>query len=766
MHSNFMPKLIIFDLDNTLTESRSPIMEKTASLLRELLRQTKVAVISGAAFWQFKTELLEPLMGTDGELENLHILTTSGAELWIYEKRKWKRVYMDKLAEKDKKRVRKALMDSLGIGERGLEPLLDDRDSGMTYSALGKDAPPDLKKPWDPDQKKRKALMEKLSPLLPGLELKIGGTTSIDFTNLGIDKAYGVRKIIEYTKTDKDDTLFVGDALFQGGNDNPVQNDDVPIIKTKNPDNTWEIIENLLKAPETIEASSISYKRNPVAFFCAEYALDDDSLVYAGGLGVLAADYIYEARDANLPVAAVGLWYKNQSSEKYSPVTTNGKPLTVEVPFERGEIVCRVRARRFGSVWLLLIETDDDALSAPYSLDEYIWIKQDLILGLGGARVLEALGIQPCIYHLNEGHSAFAAFELIARAAEKRRDKNIKKARQETEKYIVATKHTILKAGAKIYPLDFMNCFGTYCDSLGIKSKDMFDLGTDSEVKVFSGTHFLLNAAKRKNAVSALHAKFEKDLYPKSGLITITNGIHRDRWLAREWLGKVRAESIWKTKSELRRNLVGYANKTTGSNLDPDVCTVVWARRFAAYKRPETLISDLARLKKIAGGESPVQFIISGKVYLDEPTSQKTLERIILLARQAEWKDKIAYLPDYSISIAHKLAQGADIWLNTPRRGKEACGTSGMKAGLNGALQMTVSDGWAEEVDWNGTGWILPEQDTAAAIYDLLEREIAPMFYDDRREWLARMQKTMSVIEERFTTKRMLAEYIKRLYKL
>ncbi|HEY4500215.1 MAG TPA: alpha-glucan family phosphorylase [Candidatus Paceibacterota bacterium] len=761
-----MPKLIVFDLDNTLTESRMPIEEKTASLLRELLGQTKVAVISGAAFWQFKTELLKPLMGTDRELGNLYILTTSGAELWIYARGKWRRVYIDKLSERNKKCVRRALMSVLGIEEKELEPLLDDRDSGMTYSALGRDAPPDLKKPWDPDQKKRKVLVEKLSPLLSDLELKIGGTTSIDFTNNGIDKAYGVNKIVEYTKISKDSVVFIGDALFAGGNDNPVQNDDVPIIKTKDPENTREIMINLLRAPETIEANSISYEQKPVAFFCAEYALDDNSLRFAGGLGVLAADYLYEARDADLSVIALGLWYKNQSTEKYSLVTENGKPLVIEIPFERGAIICHVRARRFGKIWLLLIETDDDALSAPYSLDEYIWIKQDLVLGQGGAKLLKTLGIQPRVYHLNEGHSAFVAFELIAQTAGKRKDKNIKKAAREVEKYIVATKHTILKAGAKIYPLDFMNYFGSYCDSLGISAKKMFDLGTDSEVKVFSGTHFLLNVAKRKNAVSALHAKFEKNLHPKSKLIAITNGIYRDRWLAREWLGKTLSRDIWKIKSKLRGDLVEYTNKTTGSNLDPKTCTVVWARRFAAYKRPEVLINDLERLKKIAGGICPVQFIISGKVYLDEPTSQKTLERIILLASTTEWKNKIAYLPDYSISVAHKLTQGADIWLNTPRRGKEACGTSGMKAGLNGVLQMTVSDGWVGEVDWKNIGWILPEQDTAIAMYDLLEKEIAPMFYNKREEWEKRMQKTMSIIEEKFTTRRMLREYIKKLYKL
>ncbi len=762
-----MPKLIVFDLDNTLTESRSAITGETASLLRELLKQTKVAVISGASFAQFESELLKPLSATPRELASLYILTTSGAELWIY-KKCWQRIYAEKLTSRNKARVRKAFMQVLGISEKELEPLLDDRDSGMTYSALGRDALPDLKNPWDPDQKKRTILVEKLSPLLSGLELKIGGTTSIDVTNDGIDKAFGVDKIIEYLKLPKESVVFVGDALFPEGNDSPVKKLEIKTVETSGPRETQETIRDFLKARETIPADSIFFDREPVAYFCAEYALEDDSLTYAGGLGVLAADLIYEAAEADFPMVFMGLWHSDknheQRKEKYSLITREGKPLIADIPFENGSIKTHLRARRFGrNVWLILLDTnirenDEKSraiLSAIYSLDEYTWARQDIVLGALGVRALRALGITPRIYHLNEGHAAFAAFELVLQTAGKNKLQNISKTLKIVRQKIVATKHTIFsQAGLKIEESDFMRYFGPYCQSFGISVLKLFDLGVDSEVRLFSATHFLMNAAVRANAVSVLHAKFEKKVHPKSRLIAITNGVYADRWRSRE------------SKSILRKKLVEYANAKTGSSLDPDICTVVWARRFVAYKRPEILLSDLERLKKLCSGNRSLQFIISGNVYNNDVGGQNALDRFLALTNDPIWKNKITYIPDYSISLAHKLVEGADVWLNTPFRGKEACGTSGMKAGLNGTLQMSIADGWIEEVNWQGIGWILPEENTDGAIYDLLEREVAPLFYDDRAEWKNRMRKTVSIIEKNFTTERMLNEYIKKLYRL
>jgi len=764
-----MPKLIIFDLDNTLTESRMPLPRETSILLRELLKQTKVAVISGAAFWQFEKELIEPLSATESELKNLFILTTSGAELWLY-KKGWDRLYMERISKRDKSRIREALMEVLNINKDELELLLEDRSSGMTYSALGKDAPPDLKNPWDRDQSKRRILVEKLSPLLPGLGLKIGGTTSIDVTNAGIDKSFGVRKIIDYTKTPKDSVVFIGDALFPEGNDSPVNDVGIKTISTKGPENTREICRKMLEAPDSIDASDINFENKPVAFISAEYALEDDSLSYAGGLGVLSADFLYESADEDFPVVFFGPWYsKNKNKKKYSMVTRNGSPLVVEIPFEQSVILGRLYARRFGKNWLILIESETD-LGEIYAVGDYMRVKQDLVLGLGAAKAIEALHISPSIYHINEGHAAFAVFELIATNAALRRDKSITEAIKTISKYVVATKHTIFShAGAKIEEADFKRYFGLYCDKLGISTSDLFNIGIDTENRVFSVTRFLLNTSIRENAVSILHAKFEKSVHPKSNLIPITNGVYRDRWLAREWgidPQKLPEKEFLKIKSTLRTKLIEYVNTKTGSKLSPDVCTVVWARRFTAYKRPETIISDIVRLKKLSTGTRPIQFIISGNIYQNEADAQKTLGRILELTRDPEWQNIITYVPDYSIFISHLLVSGADIWLNTPFLGKEACGTSGMKSSLNGALQMSISDGWIREVNWKNTGWILPEENTAEAVYDILEKESAPLFYGNKTEWVKRMKKTMSIVDRDFTTERMLRDYIKKLYKI
>jgi starch phosphorylase len=713
--------------------------------------------------------------------------------MWIYKKR-WRRVYSEKLVKLNKRAARNAFMQVLGIDEKTLSPLLDDRNSGMTYSALGKAASPDLKNPWDPDQKKRSAIVQKLKPLLPGLELRIGGTTSIDITNAGIDKAYGVNKIIEYTKTPKDSVVFVGDALFPDGNDNPVRSTGIHVLETRGPENTREIIRDFLRAPETIEASSIraDYTTGPVAFFCAEYALDDDSLTYAGGLGVLAADYLYEARDARFPLVCTGLWYGTEKSlshkKEYPYVTRDGKPIVIEIPFDNSTVKAYARARRFREgVWLILLDTDIEENSAEdklilsriYSIDTRTRIKQDVVLGLGGARVLDALLISPSVYHLNEGHAAFAAFELIVKSGTF--------SRKSLREKIVATKHTILsEAGAKIDEKDFFRFFGGYCQSRGISAEEIFSIGAitagpgsvagsaDPEARVFSATHFLLSIAGNQNAVSKIHAKFERVIHPESKLTAITNGVYARRWRDYRWGNEVKKltdDEIWNVKSSLRKELVDYTNAKTGSTLDPQACTVVWARRLVSYKRAELIISDLARLEKICSGARPLQFIISGNVYNNDAHAAMVLEQIRALAQDPKWKNKIAYLPGYSISLAHKLVSGADVWLNTPLRGKEACGTSGMKAGLNGGLQMSSSDGWIEEVNWRKNGWILPEEHTVEAIYDFLEGEVTSLFYEKNtngvpRKWVKRMRKTVSIVERGFTARRMLNDYVRKIYKI
>lgn len=546
-------------------------------------------------------------------------------------------------------------------------------------------------------------------------------------------------------------------------------------------------VKNLKLEPES------RYKhleKNPVAFFCAEYAFDEDSSMYAGGLGVLAGDFILESADEGLPFIALGLWYGGPRSpiraKEFSILEKDGEPIIVESPFQEETIKARVWVRRFAkSVYLLLLDTNISENSEEnkpvaghlYDSDFHNRMKQEILLGVGGVKLLDKLGIKPSVYHLNEGHSALAGLELIVEATTKSAFTDIELALKEVREKVVATKHTIFAvAGGGFSEEEFIKLLGPYCQRNNVSINEMFKLGEHKEIpKVFSSTQFLLSCADRQNGVSLLHTVSEKKLHPHSKLMPVTNGIYDKRWQAESWhedgKEKLSDEEFWAIKKNLRERLLGFVKEKTGVALDPKICTVVWARRFAKYKRPELLFSDLERLKQICANKSKVQFIISGKAHEADKESQIIVDKIKHITKTTDFLGKIVYVPDYSITLATEFVLGADVWLNTPERGFEACGTSGMKAGLNGTLQASVSDGWIDEVDWSEIGFILPEKDTARALYDILEKEILPLFYKTDSqglpvEWIKRMRETQKIIESGFTTKRMLQDYLRKVYKV
>ena len=529
---------------------------------------------------------------------------------------------------------------------------------------------------------------------------------------------------------------------------------------------------------------------NPIAFFCAEYAFDEDSSMYAGGLGVLAGDFILESAEEGLPFVGIGLWYGGPRSpiraKEFSLLEQDGSPVLVEVLCGEDNIKARIWARHFGkSTWLLLLDTNfSENKEQNQSISEHLYdpdfqarIRQEMLLGVGGVKLLQSLGLKPSIYHLNEGHTAFAGLELIAEEAKRLGTTDAALALNSVKKKIVATKHTILAvAGGGISEDEFNKLVQPYCEKNNISVSDVFKLGEHTEIKkVFSTTQFLLNCAERQNGVSILHTASEKKVHPQSTLFPITNGIYDKRWQAEAWHKEkdplFNDKEIWSIRKNLRERLVNFVNERTRAELDPNVCTIVWARRFAKYKRPELLFSNLERLKSICSNKLKVQFIISGKAHESDPIGQKMVEKIKSVTKDNDFKNKIVYINDYSISIATELVLGADVWLNTPERGFEACGTSGMKAGLNGALQASISDGWIDEVDWSDTGFILKEGDTAKLLYDTLEKEIIPLFYDRDRsglpvEWIRRVRETQKIVESGFTTKRMLNDYLTKAYKV
>ena len=526
----------------------------------------------------------------------------------------------------------------------------------------------------------------------------------------------------------------------------------------------------------------------PVAFFCAEYALDEESssVMYAGGLGVLAGDFILESADEGLPFVALGLWYGSHVSKDFSIVNRNGIPIVIEAPCGEEIIKAHVRAKCFGkSTYLLLLDTNVPENSPEnkavtnrlYDSNFQTRMKQEILLGIGGVRILSELGITPSTYHLNEGHTAFAAFELLVRQIVASGSKDIKTAVASVKEQIAATKHTIFSlAGSSLNEEEFGTLVEPYCRQNNIAVSDMFKLGENRNTpKIFSTTQFLLNCAGRQNGVSILHTVFEKLAHPDSVLFPITNGIFTKRWQAEAWhtgpKNKTQSadETIWKIKRELREQLVNFVATKTGVTLDPDACTIVWSRRFARYKRPELLFSDLSRLERICSNNLKAQFIISGQAHESDIEGQETIEKIKTIVKNPIFDNQIVYLENYSMAMAKELILGADVWLNTPERGFEACGTSGMKAGLNGALQVSTSDGWIDEVNWSNIGFILPGDDTANAIYDVLEKEIIPLFYKRGSsklplEWIKRMRATQNIVESGFTAKRMLHDYLTKAY--
>ncbi|MDP3875014.1 MAG: alpha-glucan family phosphorylase [bacterium] len=552
----------------------------------------------------------------------------------------------------------------------------------------------------------------------------------------------------------------------------------------------------------------------PVVFFCAEYALDEDSSMYAGGLGVLAGDFILESADENLPFVAVGLWYggprSSERTKEFSIVKKDGAPVVIEVPCGEEIVKARIWARRFGkSAYLLLLDTNILGNSAEnqiitdhlYDSNFQTHMKQELLLGIGGVRLLSKLGITPSIYHLNEGRTAFAAFELIVENIINNGDRNVEIALASIKERVVATKHTIFSvAGPSMSEKEFIALVGPYCKKNNISVSDIFKLGKNRNIKkIFSTTQFLLNCAQKQNGVSVLHTVFEKLAHPHSILFPITNGIYVKRWQADLWHESLKGETrltdeaVWKIRRDLRERLVNFVAKKTKVTLDPDACTIVWARRFTRYKRPELLFSDLPRLKKICLNSAKVQFIISGQAHESDVEGKKIIEKIKAIVKDPTFNNKIVYLADYSITVAIELVSGADVWLNTPERGFEACGTSGMKSCLNGALQASTSDGWIDEVNWSDIGFILSGNDTAKAVYNALEKEIIPLFYtrgliesDDFSrsgsetlqgrtteserpeglplEWIRRIRDTQNIVKSGFTAKRMLHDYLTKAY--
>ncbi len=601
-----------------------------------------------------------------------------------------------------------------------------------------------------------------------------------------------------------------------------------------------------------------------VAYFCAEFGIVEGMRLYSGGLGILAGDHLKSASDLGIPLVGVGLLYRRgyfrqylnadgwQQEEypeaDYHTLPLNleqrpdGSPVTVGVEFPGRKVRAQIWRAQVGRIPLYLLDSDFEA-NAPedraitghlYGGDQDTRIRQELLLGVGGIRALEALGIQPTVCHINEGHSAFLALERIRRVME-REGVGFAVAREMVAASSVFTTHTPVPAGIDVFTPELMErYFAPYAAQLHLSREEFLGLGRRNPAdknEPFSMAVLALRLSSATNAVSALHGRVSRRMWsgmwpevPMDDLpiTSITNGVHVRGWLSRDmaelfdaylgprWISHPADQSIWgrvdqipdaelwRTHERRRERLVAFARRRLRMQLeqrgapaaereqaeevlDPKALTIGFARRFATYKRATLLFRDPERLARLlCDPQRPVQIIYAGKAHPADQEGKDFIRQVVHFARRPEFRHRIVFLEDYDIKVGRYLYQGVDVWLNTPRRPLEASGTSGMKATANGAINISVLDGWWDEAYEGTNGWAIgrgeeyedagyQDQVESQALYQMLENEVVAMFYARGRdglprEWVRRMKNAMRTVCPVFNAYRMVKEYTERLY--
>lgn len=601
-----------------------------------------------------------------------------------------------------------------------------------------------------------------------------------------------------------------------------------------------------------------------VAYFSMEYGFHTSLKIYSGGLGILAGDYLKEASDRNYPLIGVGLLYRfgyfkqvltitgeqvaDNIREEFSELAlhpvfdSSGTPLKIQLAFPGRIIHARIWRVAVGRISLYLMDTDLDENQAGdrgltsnlYGGDEENRLKQEMLLGVGGIRLLAALELKPDIYHCNEGHAAFIGFERIGRLMDSRNftfNESVEVVRGST----LFTTHTPVPAGHDAFHEDLIRTYmGHYPGRLKIDWEEFLDLGRmypGNSSEKFSMSHLAAHLSQEVNAVSNLHGQVTRNMFvdlwkgyfPEELHVGyVTNGVHYQTWTAKVWqqlyvsqfgkeflneqsnghfwtkIQQVDNAQIWKIKEQQKEALIHYLKSQLQRSsikrhdspgqvmevinaLNPKVLTIGFARRFATYKRAHLLFRDLERLAKIVNNpERPVQFLFAGKAHPKDKAGQDLIKYIIDISRRSEFRGKVVFLENYDMTLARNLVQGVDIWLNTPTRPLEASGTSGMKAAMNGVMNLSVLDGWWCEGYRPGAGWALPEERTyedqnlqdeldVVTLYNILEQEIVPLYYKRDSaglpvEWISHIKNTIAQIAPNFTTKRMIDDYSDRFY--
>ncbi|MBI2321309.1 MAG: alpha-glucan family phosphorylase [Chloroflexi bacterium] len=602
-----------------------------------------------------------------------------------------------------------------------------------------------------------------------------------------------------------------------------------------------------------------------IAYFSFEYGLTECLPIYSGGMGVLAGDHLKSASDLGVPVVGVGLAYQEGYFQQYLNVDgwqgelypdndfytmpmaleldAAGRPVTIGVEYPGRRIAAQVWRVQVGRVPLLLLDANlpendpHDRLVTDrlYGGDPDMRIRQEILLGIGGMRALAAVGAQPTVCHMNEGHAAFLALERIRQLVHEH-GVSFAEAAEVVETSNIFTTHTPVAAGIDYFGADLIGAyFSEYVRELGISVDDLLALGrqrADDPSEPFCMAVLAVRLSAYVNGVSKLHSQVSRqmwhNLWPglpasESPITSVTNGVHLATWLAardlaplydrylsprwredpsdrRIWEGvqEIPDEELWRTHERCRERLVGYTrsllrrtmerqgatpheiNRATEA-LDPAALTIGFARRFATYKRAMLLFRDPDRLAQLLGDRArPVQILIAGKAHPQDTPGHETIRQLIHLMRRDEFRGRIVFLVNYGVEMARYLVQGVDLWLNTPRRPLEASGTSGMKVAMNGGLNVSVLDGWWCEGYRPDLGWAVgrgeeyPDPETqdeveARALYELLEKNIVPLFYDRGpdglpRGWIARMKASIAGITPVFNTHRVVGEYTQRFY--
>jgi glycogen phosphorylase len=569
-----------------------------------------------------------------------------------------------------------------------------------------------------------------------------------------------------------------------------------------------------------------------VAYFSAEFGLDESLPIYSGGLGVLAGDYLKAASDLGVPLVGIGLFYRrgyfqqrldenDRQIEHYPLTDTSRLPLElvpmapeVELADEGGNLVpvrLSVWRVQVGRASLYLLDThvegnpDWAVTDTLYGGDRANRLRQEVVLGVGGVRVLRKLGLEPTVFHLNEGHSAFLQLERMRELVEER-GRSTAEAIEQLRASTVFTTHTPVPAGNEVFDPELVReTLGRLVERCGLEWDEFVALGrVDSSETGFGLTPFALRTSEHANAVSELHGAVSREmwhgLWPERRvdevpITSVTNGVHQRTWLSPELevlLGEtdpqferareLPAGDLWAARRSAKERLLEFVVATRGARkLDPDVLTIGFARRFATYKRASLLFSRADRLAKLlADPERPIQVLVAGKAHPADEGGKDVIQLVVDFARDPVTAGHVVFLEDYEMTLARRLVQGVDLWLNTPRRPFEASGTSGMKAALNGVPNCSILDGWWAEAYSPEVGFAIEtpereateaEQDAAdaEALYRVLEEQVLPAYYerDDSgvpQRWIALMRESIAELGPRFGARRMLAEYVERLY--